>query len=1095
MKCPSCGGANPKGKKYCGECATTLPQTCSACAAENPATNRYCGNCGAALAAGARVSLPERRQVTVLICDLVGSTALSARLDPEDMRDVIVAYHRCCAETIASSGGFVAKYLGDGVLAYFGYPQAHEDDAERAVRGALALIEAVPRLSARHDAPPQVRIGIATGIVVIGEEFSAGEAKERTAVGQTPNLAARLQALAEPGQIVISHSTRRLLGRLFEYRDLGKVMLKGFVEPINAYQVLGVSSVESRFDARHGAKLTPLVGREEELELLQRRWRQACLGEGRVVLVAGEPGIGKSRLTVALQERLQNDPHSELHFSCSPHHTDSALYPLISQLERAAGFERTDTPAARLAKLKAVLPQTSADADENVALLADLLSLPTKDRRLPEMSSQKRKDKTLAAFLDQLQGLARQQPVLMVLEDAHWIDPTTRELLEMAIERVAHIRVLLVVTYRPEFEPPSIGQAHVTLLALTRLDHRQRMALVEQIVGDKLLSDELTAEIAERADGIPLFVEELTKAVLEAGGEGDVQRMVSAAPRPKLVVPATLQASLMARLDHLGPETKEIAQIGAAIGREFSYELLAAVAQRSDAELRWALDRFSDAGLMFCRGVAPEATFLFKHALVRDAAYGTLLRRQRQQLHGGIAAVLEREFPALAKSQPEMLAHHCAEAGQAERAIELYLAAAKRAVAASSNSEAVGHLTKGLALVEMLPETAQRAAELRLRFALSVPLVHLKGYGAPDVEAAFARCRQLCGDLGDGPELFHSLYGLWGYHLLRARLQDAAKLSAELLELAQRVEDSNLRLAAHHTATVTSYWRGQLAAVSRHSDQELALYDPERQRGRRTVANDAVVDSLGHCAFALWALGYPDRAQDKGATAIALARRINHPFSLCSAMNWNTYLHYFRREPERATECLTVVSALAKEHGFAFWSAAADTWEIWREVCVLRQPAPDSIDRFRRAHAELRVLGAELAYPPYIPMLIDCLAAQGRIEEALDALADGFADVGRTGETVLEPQLLCLEGDMLRRQGGVARDHAETAYRRAADIASRQGARMWELRAATALADLWREQGARREARDLLAPIYDWFSEGFGTRDLQEAKAVLNAVS
>jgi class 3 adenylate cyclase/predicted ATPase len=1103
MKCPSCGGANLEGRKYCGECAAALPQSCPACAAENPATNKYCGNCGAGLAVSGTTSTarsagpgPERRQVTVLICDLVGSTALSARLDPEDMREIIVAYHRCCAETIVSSGGFVAKYLGDGVLAYFGYPQAHEDDAERAVRGALALIEAVPRLSARHDSPPQVRIGVATGIVVIGEELTAGEAKERTAVGETPNLAARLQALAEPGQIIISHSTRGLLGRLFEYRDLGRVVLKGFVEPVNAYQVLGSSTVDSRFDARHGAKLTPLVGREEELELLQRRWHRACAGEGRVVLVAGEPGIGKSRLTVALQERLRDEPHSELRFFCSPHHTDSALYPLISQLERAAGFERTDVPAQRLAKLNATLLQTSADADEDVALLAELLSLPTEGhQRLLAMSSQKRKEKTLAAFLSQLQSLARQQPVLMVLEDAHWIDPTTRELLEMAIERVAHIPALLVVTYRPEFEPPSIGQAHVTLLALNRLDQRQRMALVEQVVGDKVLSDELAAEIAERADGIPLFVEELTKAVLEVDGQRDIQRIVSVVPGPKLVVPATLQASLLARLDHLGPAAKEIAQIGATIGREFSYELLAAVAHRSDAELRWALDRFCDAGLMFRRGVAPEATFLFKHALVRDAAYGTLLRRRRQQLHGEIAAALEREFPGLVKTQPEMLAHHCAEAGQAGRAIEFYMAAAKRAVTASSNSEAVSHLTKGLALVDTLPETALRATELRLLFALSVPLIHLKGYGAPEVEAAFARCRHLCGDLGDGPELFHSLYGLWGYHLLRAQLQDAAVISAELLELAQRVEDSNLRLAAHHTATVTSYWKGQLAAVPRYSDQELALYDPERQRGRRTVANDAVVDSLGHCAFALWALGYPDRARDKGASATALARRINHPFSLCSAMNWNVYLHYFRREPERATESLAVMSVLAKEHGFAFWSASADIWEIWREVCIVRQAAPDSIDCFRRAQAELRVLGAELAYAPYIPMLIDCLAAQGRIEEALDALTDGFADVRRTGETVLEPQLLCLEGDMLRRQGAAARDQAEIAYRRAADAAGRQSARMWELRAATALADLWREKGARREARDLLAPIYSWFTEGFETRDLQEAKALLDVVS
>ncbi|HUC67354.1 MAG TPA: adenylate/guanylate cyclase domain-containing protein [Stellaceae bacterium] len=1070
--------------------------TCPNCGAENPAGNRYCGHCGTALARRGLTGAPslapaptgsegERRQVTVLICDLVGSTALSARLDPEDMREVIAAYHRCCAEAIARNGGFVAKYMGDGVLAYFGYPQAHEDDAERAVRGALALIEAVRKLRTGHDAKLQVRIGVATGVVVIADDLA-----ERTAVGETPNLASRLQALAEPGRVVISQSTRRLIGGLFEYRDLGAVALKGFAEPVCAYQVLGISRVASRFHARRDAKLTPLIGREEELALLQRRWRQACAGDGRVVLISGEPGIGKSRLAVALQDMLASEPHARLHFYCSPHHTESALYPMINQLERGAGFERTDPPAERLAKLEAVV---GPEARDMVALFADLLSLPTDGRyRLPEMSPQKRKDRTLAAFLQQLQSLAAQQPVLMILEDAHWIDPTTFELLEMAIETVAVLRVLLVVTHRPEFQPPSIGQAHVTLLTLNRLGPRERMALVEQVVGDKALSDELAAEIAERADGIPLFVEELTKAVLEAGGgEGEAKQIISAAPRPRLVVPATLQASLMARLDRLGPAAKEIAQIGAAIGREFSYPLLAAVAQQPDAALRSALDRFSDAGLIFSRGVVPEATFLFKHALVRDAAYGTLLRRQRQQLHGRIAAVLEREFPALVKTQPELLAHHCAEAGLAPRAIEFYLVAAKRAIAASSNNEAIGHLTKGLALVELLPAAMRRSSELRLRFTMSEPLIQLKGYGAPEVEAGFARSRELCLELGDSPELFHSLYGLWGYHLLRARLTAASELSAELLGLGPRLDDSHLRLAAHHTATVTAYWTGRLTSVPQHSDQELQLYDPERQRGRRTVASDAVIDSLGHCAFALWALGFPDRACDKSATALALARRINNPFGLCSAMNWHAYLHYFRREPARVTESLGVLSAVAREHGFAFWSLSADIWQVWYEICVMDEHRADGIDRFRAAHAGLRALGADLAYAPNVPMLVDCLAAEGRIEEAAEALVDALADIARMGQAVLEPQLLCLLGDMLRRQDGAALDRAESAYRQAIDVARCQSARMWELRAATALAQLWQDCGRGAEALALLAPIHDGFSEGFDTRDLQDARGLL----
>jgi class 3 adenylate cyclase len=660
----------------------------------------------------------ERRQLTVMFTDLVGSTALSTKLDPEDLRSVIGAYHKCVADTVGRFDGFVAKYMGDGVLVYFGYPHAHEDDAERAVRAGLTLIEAVGKL--RVQEPLQVRIGIATGLVVVGDLIGSGEAQERGVVGETPNLAARLQGLAEPGQVVISNSARRLVGGMFECRDLGRVSLKGFADAIQAWHVLGASSAESRFYAREEAELTPLVGREEELELLRRRWQQTCEGRGRVVLVSGEPGIGKSRLTDAFQGALSAELHYRVRNFCSPHHANSALYPVISQLERAAGFERVEPPADKLAKLEAVLNPSPGQRDEEIALLAELLSLPTEGRyRLPEMSSQRRKEKALAALLSQLESLARERPVLLVYEDVHWIDPTTHQLLDMAVERVARLRVMLVITYRPEFHPPWIGQAHVTSLTLGRLGESDGMSLVGNVVGDRALPAEIVAEIVERADGIPLFVEELTKAVLESGGSAeDAKRIVSATPSPKLAVPATLHASLMARLDRLGPDAKEIAQVGAAIGREFSYELLSLVAQKSDVELRSVLDRFSEAGLMFRRGVPPEATFQFKHALVRDAAYGTLLRHQRQQLHGRIVAVLEASFPEVAKTQPETLAHHCAEAGSVPQAVEYYLAASQRATASWNNTEAGKHLETATALIEGLPASDPGVNRLRTRIAL-----------------------------------------------------------------------------------------------------------------------------------------------------------------------------------------------------------------------------------------------------------------------------------------------------------------------------------------------------------------------------------------
>jgi class 3 adenylate cyclase len=581
-------------------------------------------------------SSAERRQLTVMFCDLVDSTALSSRLDPEDMREIIGSYHRCCAEQITKAGGFVAKYMGDGVLAYFGYPQAHEDDAERGVHAGLALIETIPTLPAGPDAKLQVRIGIATGLVVVGDLIGEGAAQEQGVVGDTPNVAARLQALAEPGQVVISQGTRRLTGGLFAYRDLGRVTLKGLPDRVQAWHVVGASAVQSRFEAQHETSLTPLVGRGEEMELLLRRWRQAASGEGRVVLLSGEPGIGKSRLTVALEERLQGEPHALLRNFCSSHHIDSPLYPTIMQLEGLARIERTDTAQAKLEKLVTLL-DVPPEHESDVQLLAELLSIPTTGRFAPlDVSLQRKKEKMFEALLRQLERLSRQRPVLAIFEDVHWIDPSSRELLDMTVERVAWLPVLLIVTFRPEFQPPWVGPAHVSALSLSRLSRRDGAALTALVASDNTLSNDITAEIVERTDGIPLFVEELTKAVLEAGSHEDRRQTIATTPPSALDVPATLQASLIARIDRLGPLAKEVVQVGAVVGREFSYGLLAPVAQKSSDDLQSALGRLSDAGLVFCRGTPPQATFLFKHALVRDAAYGTLLRSQRQLLHARI---------------------------------------------------------------------------------------------------------------------------------------------------------------------------------------------------------------------------------------------------------------------------------------------------------------------------------------------------------------------------------------------------------------------------------------------------------------------------
>jgi class 3 adenylate cyclase len=708
----------------------------------------------------------ERRYVTVMFCDLVGSTALATRMDPEDLREVISAYQKCVAETVRRLDGFVAKYLGDGVLVYFGYPQAHEDDAECAVRAGLELIAAVTGL--KTHASLQTRVGIATGLVVVGDLIGSGEAQERGIVGETPNLAARLQGIAEPNMVVIAESTRRLFGNLFELQDLGTRDLKGIAGPVRAWAALRASSVASRFEALHASGLTDLVGREEELELLLRRWSRAKAGEGQVVLLAGEPGIGKSRLAAALLQRLAAEPHTRLRYFCSPQHTDSALFPIIGQMQRAAGLAHGDAPGPRLDKLDALLAQTSTSI-EHAALIAEMLSLPN-DGRYPalDLDPQERRQGTLAALVWQLKALTRSNPVLTILEDAHWTDPTSLELFSRLVDRIRTLRVLLIVTFRPEFDPPWIGRPYVTALTINRLAEREVDAMIDRLVGNKLIPASIRQDIVERTDGIPLFVEEMTKAVLEAEGLRAAERTVAAIPSLALAVPASLHASLMARLDRLGP-AREVAQIGAVIGREFSHALLAAVVRKPEPELASALDHLIAAGLLFRQGVPPYATYLFKHALVQDAAYGTLLRERRRALHARIAETLEGQFAEIAESRPETLARHCTEAGLIEKAAGLWGKAGQRSLERSALVEAAAQLTRALEQIATLSSTpALRREQIRLQVGLIAPLFYVKGPAAPETKTAEEQALLLIEQaeaLGEPPEdpllLFSVRYGLW----------------------------------------------------------------------------------------------------------------------------------------------------------------------------------------------------------------------------------------------------------------------------------------------------------------------------------------------
>jgi predicted ATPase/class 3 adenylate cyclase len=1051
------------------------------------------GDIGPIPETAAAVSTAERRQLTVMFCDLVGSTALAARLDPEDLREVIAAYHHAVARVVAGFEGLVAKYMGDGVLVYFGYPRAHEDDAERAVRAGLGLIGAVARLDVK-SVRLQTRVGIATGLVVVGDLIGEGSAQEQSVVGETPNLAARLQALAEPDAVVIAAGTRQLIGDFFEYRDLGTVEVKGIAAPVPAWHVLRPSSVASRFEALRSGE-TPLIGRDEELELLRRRWTQAKAGAGSVVLICAEPGIGKSRLAEAFRESLEGEPHARLRYFCSSHHQNSALFPFIAQLERSAGFERDETPSAKLTKLEALIA-ANAGAEGDFPLLAELLSLPSSDRYAPlDLTPQRKKEKTFEALLRLLAALVQQLPVVMIFEDLHWADATSRELLDLIIERVATMPVLLIATFRPEFQPPWTGQPHATTLSLRRLGRDESDLLVRGIIGtDSTLPKEVVEEIIERTDGVPLFLEELTKAVLEAAisGPGHGREALSSVPATPVRVPATLHASLMARLDRLGPTAKEIAQVGAAIGREFSYELLAPVARRSGEELQFALGRLADAGLIFCRGAPPEGRYLFKHSLVRDAAYNTLLRRRRQELHARIAAVLEERFPVVVQTQPELVAHHYTEAGCSSQAIDYWQRAGRRAVERSAHVEAISHIYKGLEVLKTLPDAPERTQhELLLHVTLGVSLVAVQGYAAPEVERVYTRSRTLCQEVGGTPQLFQVLRGLIMFYLVGGHMQTAHDVAEQLLSRTERQSEVAPRMLGHYLLGLVLFFRGVLGEAVQHFTQAIAIYDRQQHRHLAHVYGiDIGVSAQSHRACALWLLGYPDQALAESQEALTLAQEMAHPFSLVGAQLWLAWLHQFRLEPQAVYDRATGSAALATQQGFALYVAWAIVTQGWALTRQDQEAA--GIAKMREGIEAAAATGAEAWSPYLLALLAAATEAEGQPEAGLRVLSAAQDMVARSGQRFYEAELSRLAGVLELARSPAAQSQAEGAMRYALDVARRQQTKSLELRAATSLARLRRDQGRRAEARELLAPIYGWFTEGFDTPDLQEARALLD---
>ncbi len=1030
-----------------------------------------------------RAEATERRQLTVMFCDLVGSTELSTRLDPEDLRTVIGAYNSVAAATVRRFHGFVAKYLGDGILVYFGYPNARENDTEEAVRCALALVTEISALAPHADVSLAIRIGIATGLVVVGD-ITGGEPG---ILGETPNLAARLQALALPNTVVIADGTRRLLGGLFTCEDLGAQALKGFAEALRAWRVVGESLIQSRFEALHSGA-TALVGRKEEIEILERLWQLAKTGEGQAVLLSGEPGIGKSRLAVALVDALRSEPHAALQYFCSPHHQDSALHPVIAYLESAAGFEYSDAPELRFGKLEALITANSMAA-EDVALFAELLSLPLSDRYAPlQFSPQRKKEKTLDALIRYLASVAESRPVLLIFEDIHWIDPTSRELLDLLIKGIEHLPILVIATFRPEFQSPWSGLSHETNLALTRLAREDSATLVRQIERDTTaLPDEVVQQIVERSDGVPLFLEEVTKAMREAsaGASWAKNGILEHA------VPATLHASLLARLDRIGATAKEIAQVGAAIGREFSYELLAATLQRSPSYVNEALTRLVEAALIFQRGTLPEATFLFKHALVQDAAYSTLLRGARRNLHARIADALLAVDHADSVA-PEIIALHMQSAERPTEAIAYWQRAGEQSVRRANNREAVAHFRRALSLLEAQPQASERwRTELAILSQLGPALMSVHGWAAAEVGEVVERAADVGRRLESSQELAPSIANLWIFHYASGRLDAAEKISDDLFRIARELNSPEVLLQAHHCAWPVRWGRGGLIDAVGHIDAGLALYDEERHAHHRFLylGHDPAVCGLSIASQLHAMLGYPARARDAGDRALALARRLNHDPSLAHGLWFVVESQITCHDVAGVIVNTAELLKLAAQHGLLFPQAIGRVYRGWALASTGKDIA-EGVALALEGTAQLERSGARVFLSRAYCSVAEAYLIVGQYAEGLEHVNKALHLASEIGDAFYSSRLFQTRAKLMQASGQ-ADDAIEANWRQSLELARAQGAKMYELRAAIGLVCLWRRQGKRDDGSGLLTPICDWFTEGIDMPDLKEAKELL----
>jgi predicted ATPase/DNA-binding response OmpR family regulator/class 3 adenylate cyclase len=1040
-------------------------------------------------ARGPRIDLPhsgsERRQLTVLSCELVGSMAPAIDVDPEDLAGVVHRFQDACASAITNMGGSVAAFTGHEVLALFGYPRAYEDDAERAAHAALDLAAKVGELVWASGKPLQVRIGIATGLVVVADQG---------VVGEPSTVAPRLRNIAPAGSILVAASTRKLLGRAFVCDDSNSYQLAGISEKVNACLVVGRRSIENRFSSTQGPRLTQFVGRQHELQQLLTLWDRAKANQGQVALLCGEAGIGKSRICEVFLERIDAKPHSTIRYQCALHHANSPFFPIIDQIEHAAQIKRGDAPDVKLEKLEAALPESSAATPVDMRSLAALLSIPTGELPAPGLTPQRQKDLTIAALIRHILGFARDRPLVVELADAHWADSSTLEIFSRIVASITAAQVFVLISFRPEFFPQWLNEPHVTMLRLDRLGREQIEAMIFDVAGQRALPSEMCAQIISKTDGVPLFVEELTKSVLESGlpgGAGD--QLTTVGPLPPLAIPTTLLGSLTARLDRLGP-VREIAQVGAAIGREFSYRLLAAVAPISGPPLHAALAQLAAPELIFARGEPPDSTYVFKHALVQDAAYGTLVRSKRQQLHGRIADALEEGFPETVETQPELLAHHLIQAGLTERAISYLRKAGQRTIERSANTEAIRHLTQALELLRSRPEgPARRRAALGLEVMFSQAMIAVYGYAARETAEALLRARDLIDDETDPAQKLAILYGIWAGHYVGGEVAKQTDAAGEFLKEAERHTDAAALSVAHRIMGTTYVTKGEFTAALPHLEQARALYDPQHRAPLQyQYGQDVGAAALCYLSWALWHLGSVDQSSQIAADAVTRAEELSHPhtqaFTLCHARGM---IDIFQRSSEDMRSYARSVVSLCQEHGLSHWMACGRILEGW--ATVNEGEIDRGIELLRAGVAAWREAGARLWLPLFLALEAQACNKAGRNEAALGAIEQAIAISEQTGEYWCLAEILRVKAGLLSAAER-ASDQVEILFAKSLEIARGQQARCWELRTACDLASFWQSKGRAIEALHLLQPIYAQFTEGFDSADLRHAKQILDSL-